>query len=88
MVAVTVHVLWSDGRPADGAMVTVPRSTVPVPELALIADAAGRVLLHLPPGRFTVEAFTADGSAGRTEITVEGDVHFVELRVTAAGGKS
>jgi hypothetical protein len=52
-------------------MVGVPRSTVPVPELALIADADGVTRLHLPPGRFTVEAFTEDGGKGSVEIAVE-----------------
>jgi hypothetical protein len=87
MAAVTVHVLRSDGRPAGGAMVTVPRSTVPVPELALVADATGAATLDLPPGRFTIETFTKDGSRGRTEITVGGDAVFsVEIRIQAGGG--
>jgi hypothetical protein len=54
-------------------MIGVPRSTVPVPELALVADAGGITRLRLPPGSFTVEAFTADGGRGSVEILVEGD---------------
>jgi hypothetical protein len=54
-------------------MVGVPRSTAPVPELALLADAGGVTRLHLPPGRFTVEAFTEDGGRGSVEIAVRGD---------------
>ena len=69
----TVRVKRSGGRPAAGAMVGVPRSTVPVPELALVADAGGVTRLRLPPGRFTIEAFTQDGGRGSVDIAVEDD---------------
>jgi hypothetical protein len=52
-------------------MVSVPRSTAPVPELALVADVAGAVTLRLPSGRFTIEAFTEDGGRGSAEVAVE-----------------
>jgi hypothetical protein len=83
---VTVRVKRSDGRPAADAMVSVPRSTVPVPELALVADAAGAVTLRLPPGRFTIEAFTEDGASGSTEVAVEsGQPVLVEIQVAGGG---
>jgi len=79
---VTVRVLRSDGNPAGGVMVTVPRSSVPIPEMALVANAAGVATLHLPSGRFTVEAFTEDGDAGSAELTIEADgVRSVDVEI-------
>ena len=67
-------------------MVGVPRSTAPVPELALIADSAGMVILHLPPGRFTIEAFTEDGGKASAKIAVSGDQAMqVEIMVEGDG---
>jgi hypothetical protein len=85
-VDVAVHVMRSDKSPAAGAMVSIPRSTVPVPELALIADSAGTAKLRLPPGRFTIEAFTEDGGKGSVEIAVEGAKPMeVDLRIEGDG---
>jgi hypothetical protein len=82
---VKVRVRRSDGRPAIGAMVSVPRSTAPVPELALVADADGVATFYLPTGRYTVEAFTEDGSSGSAEIAVEGGSMTLELQVEGGG---
>lgn len=83
---VTVRVRRSDGRPAVGAMVSVPRSTTPVPELALLTDADGAVTFHLPRGRYTVEAFTEDGGRGSADMAVEsGGPMTLELQVEGGG---
>jgi hypothetical protein len=66
-------------------MIGVPRSTVPVPELALIADAGGVMRLRLPPGRFTIEAFTEDGGSGSVEIAVE-EARPMQVDVLVEGG--
>jgi hypothetical protein len=56
------------GRPVPGATVAVVRSSVPFPEIALLADDDGVVNLRLPPGTFT---FRAHGPAGQSgEVTV------------------
>ncbi len=56
------------GRAVPGATVAVVRSSVPFPEIALLADDDGVVDLRLPPGTFT---FRAHGPAGRSgEVTV------------------
>lgn len=60
--ATRLQVLDPAGRPAAGALVTVVRSSVPFPEIALVADERGEVRLVLPDGEFT---FRCD-AAGRT----------------------
>ena len=56
------------GKPAAGATVAVVRSSVPFPEIALLADDDGVVNLRLPRGTFT---FRAHGPGGQTgEVTV------------------
>jgi hypothetical protein len=63
-------------------MISVPRSTTPVPELALVADLDGAATFHLPRGRYTVEAFTEDGGSGSADIAVEsGGPMTLELKV-------
>jgi hypothetical protein len=81
-----VCVTRSDGQPAAGAMVSVPRSSTPVPELALVADSAGVVRIRLPSGRFTLEAFTEDGGSGSTDIVVDDDrPQVVDVRIQGGG---
>jgi hypothetical protein len=81
-VDVTAHVKCGDGQPAAGALVAVPRSSVPVPELALLADATGLVRFRLPSGCFTIEAYTEGGGKGRIDVAVVGDAPvFFELHV-------
>jgi hypothetical protein len=70
MAAVTLRVLRSDGTAAADAMVGVPHSSVPVPEMAFLADGSGTVRLVLPQGQFTVEAYTQNGARGVTEVVV------------------
>jgi hypothetical protein len=67
-----IHVLSAEGRPADGAVVTVVRSSVPFPEIALVADESGTVELHLPPGRFTFRAQGRGGAQGQAEVESPG----------------
>ncbi|MGH8698564.1 MAG: hypothetical protein ACREVS_18910 [Burkholderiales bacterium] len=56
------------GQPVAGAAVAVVRSSVPFPEIALLAGDDGVVEIRLPPGTFT---FRAHGPAGRSgEVTV------------------
>ncbi|MGH8681682.1 MAG: hypothetical protein ACREVP_09295 [Burkholderiales bacterium] len=57
------------GQPVAGAAVAVVRSSVPFPEIALLAGDDGVVEIRLPPGTFT---FRAHGPAGRSgEVTVQ-----------------
>lgn len=82
----TVRIRRSDGQPAVGAIVSIPRSTAPVPELALLADAEGAVTFHLSNGRYTVEAYTEDGGRGSADITVDnGEPITLEVQVEGGG---
>lgn len=63
-----IRIVDETGRAVPGATVAVVRSSVPFPEIALLADDDGVVELRLPPGTFT---FRAHGPAGQSgEVTV------------------
>ncbi|MEU8661539.1 hypothetical protein, partial [Actinoplanes philippinensis] len=51
------------------ATVVIVAGSVPMPEIALLADADGRFGLRLPPGIFTLRAH---GPAGAGDTAVEG----------------
>lgn len=46
------------GKPVAGARVTVPKASVPVPEMAYLSDADGNYKLSLPKGEFTLAVFS------------------------------
>lgn len=68
------------GAPVPGAYVVVVEASVPMPEIALVADAEGGVAVNLPEGRFRLRA-EADGRSGEVDVTVPGDDP-VRIRVT------
>ena len=59
-----IRIVDQNGRPVSEATVTVVRSTVPFPEIALIPDADGIVEVQLPQGTFTFEAHGPLGQKG------------------------
>jgi hypothetical protein len=64
----TLRIVDEAGNRVAGATVAVVRSSVPFPEIALLADDAGVVELRLPAGTFT---FRAHGPAGQSgEVTL------------------
>jgi hypothetical protein len=63
-----ILVVDRDRRPVPGALVSVTAGTAPVPEIALVADAAGVVVLPLPEGRFRIAAHAADGRSGVADV--------------------
>jgi hypothetical protein len=56
------RVVAADGTPVPLAAVVIVRGTVPMPEIALLADSGGRFALRLPPGVFTLRAHGPDAS--------------------------
>jgi hypothetical protein len=66
--------------PVAGAYVVVVEASVPMPEIALVADVQGCFALNLPEGRFRLRA-EADGRSGEVEVTVPGDDD-VRIRVS------
>lgn len=62
------QVVDARGAPVPDALITIVAGTVPMPEMALMADAEGRFTLRLPDGRFTLRAH---GGAGTGEAEVE-----------------
>jgi Carboxypeptidase regulatory-like domain len=61
------RVVDPSGRPVRGARVVVVRSSVPVPEIALVTDADGGFGLALPDGQFTLRAHGAGGATGEVD---------------------
>jgi hypothetical protein len=67
------------GAPVPGAYVVVVEASVPVPEIALVADAQGGFAVNLPEGTFLLRA-EADGRSGEGEVTVPA-TEFARLQV-------
>ena len=67
------------GEPVAGAHVVVVEASVPMPEIALVADRKGSFAINLPEGRFRLRAEVTAG-AGEAEATVPG-VEFVRIEV-------
>jgi hypothetical protein len=57
------------GAPVPHAHIVIVSGSVPMPEIALLSDDAGRFSLRLPPGVFTLRAH---GPAGTGEVEVAG----------------
>ena len=62
------RVVGANGAGAASALVFVARGTAPTPEIAIRCDKEGRFRLALPPGRFVIEAQSAEGAIGSLEI--------------------
>jgi carboxypeptidase family protein len=78
----TGRVVDASGAPVPDALVTIPESTVPMPEIALMCDAQGRFSLRLPPGRFT---FRAHGGGGSGDAEAEGAPSNDEIVIVIGG---
>jgi hypothetical protein len=63
-----IRVVDRERAPVPGALVSVSAGTAPVPEIALVTDAAGVVVFPLPEGRFRIAAHASDGRSGQAEI--------------------
>ena len=77
---ITCRVLDAEDRPVEFARAYFTRAPVPMPDIAALSDADGRVTLSAPsPGSYRLQV-TAEG-LGRSElefeVTGEGDVEKV-----------
>jgi hypothetical protein len=79
--AAVLRVVDETGAPVAGALVSVAWSTVPFPEIALVTDAKGEVLMPLARGRYRILAHAADGRQGSLEATVGEDGAGADLRL-------
>ena len=80
----TVHhgyVVDADGAPVPEATIVILKSSVPMPEIALLADENGRFVLRLPPGRFTLRAHGAGGAIGDVDFESEPDAEDIVIVV-------
>lgn len=76
-----VRVLDAGGSPVAGAFVTVVSGSAPTPEITLLTNAEGRARLGLPPGTFTIQAQTPEGSKGTAEATGGESPEEIEIRL-------
>ncbi len=65
---ILLRVVDEAGAAVAGALVSVPRSTVAFPEIALVSDGQGLVRLTLPEGRFVIAAHGGDRRQGQLEL--------------------
>jgi len=77
------RVVERDGRPVAGALVVIVESTVPMPELAIQCDDAGRFAVGLLDGRFPFRAHAPDARSGEATVERPRDP---DIRVTIADG--
>ena len=65
---VRLRVVDETGVPVEGALVSVLRSTVAFPEIALVTDVNGVVMLPLPEGRFVIGANAEGERHGQVQL--------------------
>lgn len=61
-------VVDASGAPVPAASVAIVASTVPMPEISLLCDAAGHFELRLPPGNFVLRAHSPGGAVGDADV--------------------
>lgn len=86
--ATTIRVVDEAGSPVEEASVVVVSSSVPFPEMAMLTDAAGKLTLFLPVGRFELEARGPGGGKGKVEFEIREPQKVpepVEIRLGPAG---
>jgi hypothetical protein len=66
------------GAPVPDALVAIVASSVPMPEIALVSDYAGRFTLRLPPGNFTLRA---SGPTGTGQADAQGPPAHEEILI-------
>lgn len=72
-------VVDADGRPVEGAAVSVVWASRPVPEMAVRTDRNGAFRIALTPGHYTLRAVSRDGWSG--EVPVEGGAQDFTIRL-------
>ena len=77
---VTGVVVFATGQPVAGALIVIVDATVPMPEIALVADERGRFTIHLPEGSFRLRA-ESGGRRGEADVTAPAASH---VRLTLA----
>lgn len=80
------RVVDAAGLPVPDATVAIVAGSVPTPEIALLADGAGRFSLRLPPGIFTLRAHgpSVTGPAATGEAEVRSPPPGGEARIVVA----
>jgi protocatechuate 3,4-dioxygenase beta subunit len=82
MATISGRVIDADGRAVAGARVMVTEAPGPVPDMAMLTDAAGRFVISAgQPGRYTIAA-ASDAASAEITLSVTADaVDGVELRL-------
>ncbi|HEV2606335.1 MAG TPA: hypothetical protein VGU24_22020 [Microvirga sp.] len=75
----------SGGSPVGGAVVTVARATISVPELAYVTGDDGRVRIGLPPGPALLSVALPSGEVRTIEVAVGDEAEGVLSMTIEAG---
>lgn len=75
------RVVGSDGAGLSGALVYVKSGTGPAPEIAFRSGRDGRFRIALPPGRYVLEARSAQGQLGETELATGREAMRFEITI-------
>jgi len=81
MISTRLRVVDQNGKSLGEATITVIRSSVPFPEIALLPDADGIVEVMLPPGVFTFRSHGPSGQQGEATVTIPDDAQKIVLIV-------
>jgi len=76
------YVVDAAGEPVPGATIAIVESSVPMPEIALLADENGRFVLRLPPGRFVLRAHGPGGTIGETAFESQAGVEEILIEIS------
>lgn len=63
-------VVDAHGEPVAEATIVIIESSVPMPEIALLADEDGRFVVRLPRGQFTLRAHNWEGESGEAALEI------------------
>lgn len=81
---VRVKIVNAQGDPVPGALVTIDESSVVVPEIALLSNSGGELILRLPDGTYRLTVRAPDGSVGDLQLTVVEAGQVARVTVKAA----
>lgn len=70
---ITGRITDAQANPIAGARITIPKSSVSIPEIAYLSNAEGMYTLSVPPGEFTLMVFADEFQAAEKMISTRGE---------------
>lgn len=78
---ITGRITDAQANPIAGARITIPKSSVSIPEIAYLSNDKGMYSLSVPPGEFTLMVFADGYQAAEKKISTRGEAQ-MELNWT------